>query len=31
MVAALTAGVARAAMRVPLETLPFRGEAQPQK
>jgi Zn-dependent M28 family amino/carboxypeptidase len=31
MAAALTAGVARAAMRVPLETLPFRGEAQPQK
>jgi Zn-dependent M28 family amino/carboxypeptidase len=31
MVAALAAGVARAAMRVPLETLPFRGEAQPQK
>ena len=32
MVAALTAGVAaRAARGVPLETLPFRGEAQPQK
>ncbi len=31
MAAALAAGVARAAMRVPLETLPFRGEAQPQK
>jgi Zn-dependent M28 family amino/carboxypeptidase len=31
VVAALVAGVERAAAGVPLDTLPFRGEAQPQK
>jgi hypothetical protein len=31
VVAALVAGVERAAAGVPLETLPFRGEAQLQK